>query len=406
MTTTGLQRARRPKGSGTLTEIAGRPGVWRLRVFVGRDPVTGAPRQVSRTIRTKARGGRTAAEAALRKLVGEVDAGKHVGTSASVSVLLDHWLAELERQGRSPNTIDTYRQYARLRIRPRLGDVKLSDLTAHHLDRFYGWLASEEHLAVGTIRLHHSMLSGALSLAVRWSWISQSPAAHARPPAEEVTDDRETISPADVLRLIVAAEQDDKDMAALLALAALTGTRRGELIGLRWSDVDLGHKTIRVARALVPATGGQREGPPKGRKARVLAIGDAGVAVLERYAAELAERGTPARPDGWLLSYDGGVTPLKGTRVSEYVSGLGRRLDPPVAVHLHELRHFSVTELLGAGVDILAVSKRHGHSSVSITGDIYGHTLPARDQEAAAILGRLLAPALAPSDESEPVTIT
>jgi integrase len=387
-TTTGLHSARRPKGTGTLSEVGKGSGVWRLRVFVGKDPVTGVPRQVSRTIRTAKRSGKTEAQAALRKLVAEVAAGKHVGTSANLSVLLDHWLAECKRKGRSPNTLETYRQHVERRLKPRLGDVRLSDLTAHHLDRFYAELDAEG-LKPGTIRLFHSMLSGALSLAVRWSWIAQSPAMHASPPPPTRPTDDGALTPAVVLSLIGEADKDDQDMATLLTLAALTGMRRGELCGLRWSDVDAEHQAIRISRALVPGKGGQHERPPKGGETRVVALGSPGLALLARYRAILLER-TGREPNGWLLSYDGGTTPMRAKSVTEYVAALGLRLDPPLKVHLHLTRHFSVTQLLGAGVDLLAVSRRHGHSSVAITGDIYGHALPARDQYAANVLAKVL----------------
>lgn len=369
--------SRRSYGSGSLSERS--PGVFRLRVYIGKDPKTGNPRQVDRTFR----GSRRDAQRALAALVHEVQEGRHRGGNATFGVLLDAWDATLELT-RSANTADTYRNHVRVRIRPALGDVKLRALTAADLDAFYARLA-DEGLAVGTIQLNHAIISGALAQGVKWGWLRESPARSASPPTERKVE-RETLPVADVLELVRAVESDDVDMATLMWIAVITGARRGELIGLRWSDVDWDDQSIRIARSLVPAQhGGHREGPPKGGRARTVALGAPGVAVLALYREIQTERFGSA-PDGPLLSYDG-QRPMRAKAVSDYFTALSRRLG--VKANLHELRHFHASELMRNNVDPMAVRDRMGHSSIAIT-DQYSHGSSAGDRAAAAAIGRAL----------------
>lgn len=357
------------------------PGRWELRVYTGRDEVTKAPRQVSRTFV----GGKRAAKRALDELVAEVSDGRHVGTAASFGTLLDAWSATLENT-RSPNTADTYRNHIRVRIRPALGSIKLRSLTAHDLDAFYGRLL-EEGLAVGTVQLNHAVISGALSQAVRWGWLRESPARFATPP-REIKLERLTLSVEAVRALVKQAVEEDADLGVLVFLAALTGCRRGELVGFRWADVNWADQTIRVARSLVPAPGGgHREGLPKGKKARTLSLGPAGVEILAGYRALLTER-LGHEPTEWLLTYDG-EKPLRAKMVSDYVSSLGDRVGVPL--HLHELRHWSLSTLVREGADVKTVQGRAGHAGLEETSG-YLHTVAGADHEAAALLGRVLMP--------------
>ena len=355
------------------------PGRWELRVYTGRDQATKQPRQVSRTFR----GGKRAAARALDELVAEVNEGRHIGTAATFATLLERWEKTLEGT-RSANTADTYRSHIRVRIRPTLGEIKLRSLNASDLDLFYGRL-QEEGLAVGTVQLVHSIISGALTQAVRWGWIRESPARFATPPRERAVE-RPTVTPAQVLDLIEESNFEDPDLGTLITLAAFTGCRRGELVGFKWDDVDWPGRTIRVRRSLVPAPGGgHREGPPKGGKERTVAIGDVGVALLAAYRERQTVKLGHA-PEGWLLSLDG-VRPLRAKAVSNYVSTLSKRLGVPI--HLHELRHFSLSTLTAEGVDVKTVQSRAGHESIEVTSK-YLHGVTELEQRAAEILGRVL----------------
>jgi integrase len=383
----GKKEPKRASGSGSMVERS--PGVWRLRVFVGYDPVSGNPRQASKTIHTKKRGGKTEAQRELNAFLKEKQDGNVVGTSATFKKLLEDWLAGLERKGLARTTIDSYRQNVKRHIIPALGHVQLDKMTAHNLDRFYAKL-QDEGLSVGTVRLIHSIISGSLKQGVKWGWLGLNPASAASPPRERKKQ-AATISSEELRRLVGAAEEEDVDMAVLLSVAALTGARRGELCGLKWSDVDWKQRTLRIERALIAGVGGQFEGSTKTEENRTVALGKVGVDILREYRVILKER-MGSEPEGWLLSYDGGETPMRAKTVTAYVTALGKRLDPPLTVHLHQTRHYAATQLLGAGVDVRTIADRLGHSNPRTTVDVYSHALADRDRRAADILGRTLRP--------------
>ena len=239
--------------SGTMRERPEGSKRWELRAYVGQDPETGKPRQVSRSFR----GGKREARRQLDKLVSEVRAGHHIGTTATVGKLLDEWLGNLDRLGKARSTLETYRIHVRVHIRPALGAIRLDKLTAHHLDTYFATLANDKGLSAATIKLDHAIISGALSQAVDWGWLPTNPAKRARLSAVEQADTA-ALSVDQLRALYFAAADEDTDMAACIALAALTGCRRGELCGLKWSDVDWGRQCLKVdahgSRARVVST--------------------------------------------------------------------------------------------------------------------------------------------------------
>jgi integrase len=372
--------------SGTLRERPPGSGRWELRAYVGQDPETGKPRQVSRTFR----GGKRAARKKLDALVSEVHAGHHIGTTATFGKLLDEWLRNLERLGKARSTMETYRIHVKTHIRPALGALRLDKLTAHRLDTYFASLANDKGLSASTIKLNHAVISGALSQAVDWGWISTNPAKRARLREVEQTDT--TALSVDQLRaLYFAAADEDTDMATTIALAALTGCRRGELCGLKWSDVDWARQCLKVERAWVPGTGGQHLSTTKTGKARTVFVGTEGVAILRRYFDSKVDLLGGQDPEGWLLSLDGGATPLRAKSVSDYMTGLSRRLKIPA--HFHTLRHFSATELVHAGVDLPTAAGQMGHS-IGVMSEVYLHSSDERGAAAGELIAGIVGKAL------------
>ncbi len=140
---------------GTIREKS--KGAWEVRAFLGRDPVTQRPRQVSRVVH----GGKRDAEKRLAELLSEVTAGRHSGTKASFGALLDSWFEQQERLGRSPVTLRNLHSCVEATLRPALGKIELRKLRAEDLDRFY---TREAKLgkAPSTIRRYHSHIAAAL----------------------------------------------------------------------------------------------------------------------------------------------------------------------------------------------------------------------------------------------------
>lgn len=368
-------------------------------MYVGRDPVTNAPRQVSRVIhagpRTRKGNPPKAVTDLEHALEAEAADGKLGGTAATVGVLLDRYLDHLARQGHSPATLATYRRYIKATIRPELGAIPVRQLTAWHLDALAAKLA-DAGKAPSTIRQHHAILSGALGQAVKWGWVPANVARSASPPKVRAARVQPPTAE-EVRQLIDVAEARDPTLAALVMLAALTGARRGELCALRWTDVDLAGGRLHIARAVILVEKGVLEKDTKTHASRTVALGEAGTALLQLHRDRVAERAQVAEvdvlADGFVFSPRlDGATPYRPDAVSVFFARVRDRLGLP-HVHLHSLRHFAATQLAARGdVSARTIAGRLGHADASLTMRIYAAFFPAADADAADHLGRALSP--------------
>ena len=381
-------------------------GIWRLRAYVGRDPASGAPVQLHRTFK----GGERAAGKELARLVTEAQSRAPVASDPStttVGQLLDRWLEHRVALGKvRPKSAYEYQRKIEGRIKPALGTVKLRQLTPGRIDQAYAaWL--DEGLSTSTVRVYHSILSAACRQAVKWDLLDRAPTERASAPAAASTTMR-VPTPAQLSALVASAEESDPVLAAAVALAALTGARRGELVALRWSDVDLEAGTVAFERGITVVGKVAIEGPTKTHQGRRVALDPIGIEVLRRHwlfvthRSELVE--SPLVEDPYVLSYQAhSGTPANGDTLTHRFAALcnaveaneragakrGEKVEP-YGFHFHELRHFSVTTLLAAGVDIRTVAERHGHAQATMTLNRYAHALPERDRAAAGVLGAAL----------------
>ena len=353
--------ARRYYGTGTMTERS--PGVWRLRAYLGRDPVSGSPRQVSKTVH----GGKREARAALNELIREIEEGKKVGTNAPLSRLLADWLRQAERLGRSPGTIETYRRWINTRINPALGEVNLSQLTTHRIDAFLADLAASG-LATSTVKTIRNILKAALEQGVRWQWLATNPAKATRV-AEPGEVDRMALTEVDVSAIIQSAEADDPDLAALIATAAWIGARRGELCALRWSDIDWIGEVLVIERAWVPGVGGQQLRTTKTGKARSIPIPQA-IEIFRFQQQRKVEMFGALPVDGYIFGSDDGTTPPRAKSVTEFFSKHAKRAG--VAARFHDLRHFAVSRAIANGWDVTTAGNYFGHTP-QVMLSIYSH---------------------------------
>ncbi len=367
----------RPPGSGR----------WELRAYVGRDPETGRPQQVSRIFR----GGKRDARRALDGLVHDVGRGKHgIGTSATFSKLLDEWMEKVIKKRSARSTIETYMSHIEKYIRPGLGDVRLSKLGAYELDAYFADV-SNRGLSAGTMKLQHAIIRAAFSQAERWGWVTSNPAKWSKP-ALERADAAHSLTEDELNKLYVTAALEDTDMAAAIALGALTGCRRGELCGLQWGDIDWQRGAVRVERQWVPVAGGQHLTRTKTGKPRRVYFGAPGLRILRDYqAAKTTHLGRSPREDGWLLSVDGGTSPLRAKSVTEYITALGRRCG--IKATTHSLRHFRETELHHAGIDLPTTASQMGNT-VAVMAQTYLHTNDEREAMAGDAVADVMARAL------------
>lgn len=376
------------------------PRVWELRAYAGVDPVTRRKRWKSRTVRGA---GKREAEEELSKLVAEVVAGRHRATEGTVEYLMDRWIEQGERLGRSPTTLACYRGYAANNIAPAIGDLELRKLTAAHLDRFYAELERSGRKPA-TVAKHHAMIRAALNQAMKWGWVDRNVAELASPPTlRQAEIHPPTVD--EVRRLLTAAEAKNEDLAVLLWLAATTGARRGELCALRRSDIRLEWETpldpvggsLLIDENVIDLPELVELKDTKTHRARRLALDAATAAVLALHIRRQDERATQgltalvADPYVFSEAIDGSA-PWRPGRVTGFFRRL-RAKEHLEHVDMHHLRHFMATQAIAAGIDVRTIAGRLGHSGGgAITMRVYAHFLEAADQRAADHMGQLLTP--------------
>jgi integrase len=198
--------------------------------------------------------------------------------------------------------------------------------------------------------------------------------------------------------LVTTAEKHDPVLSAAIMLAALTGCRRGELLGLRWSDVDRAEMVLQVQRSIKREEFGRvlRAGPTKTHQDRRVALDPVMLAVIDthrrRAEAWAEEAGVTIGAVGYMLTEDPtGETPMAPDTLTHRFSRLAARTGAG-SIRFHDIRHSVATTLLGAGYDLAVVAGRLGHRDPTVTLRVYAHALQQRDRQAAITLGVLLAP--------------
>ena len=373
---------------GTKAEV--RPGVWRLRVVTGYSP-EGRPRQASRTFN----GTKTQADTALSAFVTEVESGTaNLDGATTLNQFLDRWLAHIEDQ-RSPTTIRGYRDKLR-RVRRDLGSVHVAKLTGQVLDRTYRrWL--DEGTSPATVHGIHRVLSVALHQAVKWGMVQRAATELATPPGRPARSVA-ALDPDVVIRIIFEARDSDPVLSAAVVIAATTGIRRGELCGLRWSDLDYESGRLYVRRAVKYGLSRQIEvGPTKTHQERRLALDSGTLEVLADHRDKVEHWAADARvalgPDGYMFTLDpSGTTPWLPDSFGQAFQRIAARIG--AHVRLQDLRHFNATHAIAAGIDVRTVAGRLGHADPCVTLKVYSSFVSDRDLVAAEAVGTLIRPAL------------
>lgn len=320
--------------------------------------------------------------------------------------LLIRWLP-----GRAPSlrasTLDSYRRSIDLHVIPGLGHVRLQQLTPEHLDRFYA-----DRLAAGlaskTVRNLHTMLRKALKDAVRKNLVVRNVADAADPPSSRSPGQAEMKTwTGDQVRSFLH-EMRDHPWGAAFFLAATTGMRRGEVLGVRWVDVDLGAQRLTVNQTILNVAYAVTVGSPKtARSRRTIALDPETTRVLaahkQRQAAERRSLGHGYVDRGLVFAQENG-DPVHPDLFSQTFRRSVRRLGLPV-IRLHDLRHTHATMGLEAGIPVKIISTRLGHATTAFTQDVYIHNVPALEESAAEQIADLIFNAPIeepPTDEEAP----
>ena len=340
-----------------------------------------------------------AAQQHLSNVVGAKRTGSYVPPAKTTvgRYLTESWLPMQQARLR-PSTLDDYRRKIELHVLPVLGAIELQELDVARLDRLYADLLDHggpgaRPLAPKTVRNIHVIIRKALRDATRKRLVARNVALDADPPRVPGPGEREmaTWDP-DELKLFLRAISPHR-LGAAYVLAASTGMRRGEVLGVRWSDLDLDRRTVAVRHTIVNIAYTVTVSEPKtARGRRTITLDPSTVAVLRNHhRIQLDERATAgadyqdrdlvfASPTGQAIHPD-----LFSQTFERTVKRVGLR-----RVRLHDLRHTYATLALRAGVDAKTVSMRLGHSTVAFTLDVYTKAVPQLDQEAADKIARLI----------------
>jgi integrase len=342
--------------------------------------------------RQRSKGGfrtRKDAERYLREQLVSLDAGTYMAPHklTVATYLAEQWLPAMQARGLRPSTLERYEDHVRCAITPALGGLPLQGLMPTHLNKLYGDLRTAGR-APKTIRNIHGVLSKALADAERWGLVGRNAARLADVPA--VARPKLRVWSPEQTRAFLAAVANDRLFAAWL-LAATTGMRRGELLGLRWEDIDLDNGVVRIAR--VRAGNQVVAGEPKtARGRRTLALDPTTVAALRQHRKRQTEERLAAGPhyaDSGLAFTMPGGTPIHPNRFSLWFRRHVQAAGLP-AIRLHDMRHSYATAGLAAGVPPKVISERLGHATVAFTLDTYTSALPAMDKSAADVVAELI----------------
>jgi integrase len=360
---------------------------WRIRYEVGLKP-DGKRDQRSKagfTTKREAQEALTEAlEQARRGVVADV-------RGLTVGAYLTSWL-DGKRKLR-PSTRRAYECHIRVYLVPTIGHLRLSALRADHLDAMYETIRSgaiRKPPSAATLRRLHATLHSALATAYKRRLIGHNPAGQVELETAP-RNIRGVWTPAELAAFLQHAADDR--LGAAYHLIASTGLRRGELCGLRWSDVDLDGGSLTISRQHVEVGRDIVVGAPKTRAgARQVALDKGTVAVLKTYkAAQAAERlawGAGYQDGGLVFAREDG-SPLRPEYVTRHFLALAEAAGLPRIV-LHGLRHTWATHALAAGVDMLVVSRHLGHSSLALTADNYTRVLPEVARQAAELVAAMV----------------
>lgn len=300
-----------------------------------------------------------------------------VNERITVAEYLQQWLTEIVEKKNKESTYKSYCDTVRLYLVPALGDMKLSVLAPVHVQRLLNDLHSSG-LSARTVAYTRSILRTALNQALKWGYVVRNAAALAEAPRQE----KHMITPltASQVRQLVFAVADHR-LASLYHLALGLGLRRGELLNLRWADVDLAAQTLKVTVGKTRAS------------TRTLPLSSVLVASLqahwERQQQERLDLGVDWKEHGFLFPSEVG-TAIPGRNLLRHFKAALKKAGLPESVRFHDLRHTCATFLIAQGTHARVVMEVLGHSQIGTTMNIYGHVASETQKTALSGLDFLL----------------
>lgn len=384
-------------------------GSWSITISAGRDPATGKRKQYSYTVR----GSKKDAEKFRTQKLHEIDRNTFIAPSKmTVRQFLEDWLDDYVQGHTKLTTHDNYKCIIERHIVPALGGLSLDQLEPIHIQKLYSGKrrggradGKDGGLSVRTIRCIHGILREALGYAVDLKLLQFNPALNTKPPRQE-RKKLEVWNASDVSRFLDKAA--DNRFCALFVVALYTGLRRGELLALKWEDVDLENRIISVNKTLVKTSEGLKVQTPKTETSvRKVTLPKTVVDTLRshrrRQAGEKLAAGSSYQDSGLVFcSYIG--TPLNPENlVKRFFYPVVEKAGLP-KITFHGLRHTHATLLLENKQSANAVADRLGHSNPGFTLRTYGHTTRETHHQLAEELENIIRQCKAGEEKKEPAS--
>lgn len=365
---------RNAQGNGTIRQRDS--GLWEARYTVGRDPGTG--KQVQKSVYGESQ---SAVRKKLTATVNDIDNGIYTAPKKlKMSQWLDIWLSEYVANSVKPNTYRTYKTQVEKHLKPAIGSVQLQGLSTHVIQGVYNALrrdtSDKPGLSAKTIKNCHGVLHKALYQAMRLGYIRVNPADACELPRQ----DKKKISPLDEANIkeFLAALRDEP-YKNLFVVALFTGLRQAELLGLQWSCVNFSDGTILVDKQLIKIK--EKNGPyllanTKTDNVRLITPAPT---VLDALRSEQAQQetlnlnsyGTFSNPDDLVFTDEFGKH-LVARTVVKHFKNIASQIGIPEK-RFHDLRHSYATFALKSGDSIKDVQTNLGHTTATITLDLYSH---------------------------------
>ncbi|MBD1371250.1 site-specific integrase [Hazenella sp. IB182357] len=358
---------------------------WCFVLDIGRDPETGKRKQKWFSgFNTKKE-----AEKEMVNKMNELEKGTFISSSKlTFSEYLDNWLQDYAKGSVGPTTFQLYSTLIRTHIIPSLGAITLEQLQAPHIQRFYnnmlekGRIDGNGGVSPAYIQRIHSVLRRSLGHAVKWQLLTRNVALLTEPPKvrkKEIT----TFEIEEVKQFLTHSKDDRLYIAFVFAIT--TGLRRGEILGLRWKDINMETNTASIRKNLVLVKGKPTLQEPKTNgSVRLITLPSMIMQVLKDHKKvqnqEKSQAGEAYQDNGLIIATSFG-TPVDPTNLVRSFKRILKASDLP-NIRFHDLRHTHATLMLKQGEHPKIVSERLGHSNTRITMDIYSHVLPNMQQEA------------------------
>ena len=375
---------RRSNGEGNIRKR--KDGRWEGRYTAGRDPVTG--KQIFKNVLGKTQ---SEVKEKLQKALAQAKKIDFAKTGKyTVTMWMNEWFENVAKIKVRPSSHQTYRGYIDHHIAPNIGNIPLEKLTTMDLQKLYRKLLNKgrvdrveakqqpKGLSAKTVRNINQVISSAMDFAVAQKIIPENPCkAVALPKVEH--KEMQTI-PAEQLQAFLQ-EAKATGVYEMYYIELATGLRRGELLGLKWPDIDWKNGIIKVRRQVARVDGQIVEAPLKTKNSyRAVTISQQAIEVLKQQKEKTNDQYVFPSPNGGPISPDS---------VNNMLKRVLARADIP-KVRFHDLRHTFATIALQNGVDIKTVSGMLGHFSAGFTLDTYAHVTTAAQKEAADTMGNVL----------------